>query len=64
MHNEVNRDLGKEVFDCADIGEFYDCGCGDDERDGEGEKGGDRAQSGDGKQIPLDEESVPLQAGG
>lgn len=31
MHNEVNRSLGKEVFDCSHIGDFYDCGCGDEE---------------------------------
>ena len=32
VHNEVNKDLKKPLFDCANIGEFYDCGCaGDDE---------------------------------
>lgn len=40
MHNEVNKSLDKERFDCARIGEVYDCGCGDDERKGEGEKAG------------------------
>jgi hypothetical protein len=35
----VNKRLGKPEFDCANIGDAYDCGCGDD--DGE-DKGKDR----------------------
>ena len=35
VHNEVNRSLEKEEFDCSNIGDFYDCGCADEE----GEKG-------------------------
>ncbi|VBB81221.1 Putative FAD-linked sulfhydryl oxidase [Podospora comata] len=35
VHNEVNRRLRKELFDCNNIGDFYDCGCGDD---GKGKK--------------------------
>ncbi|KAK5132269.1 hypothetical protein LTR08_009257 [Meristemomyces frigidus] len=34
VHNEVNKSLNKEVFDCATIGEFYDCGCAEDEKEG------------------------------
>ena len=34
VHNEVNKSLNKEVFDCANIGDFYDCGCAEDEKDG------------------------------
>lgn len=30
VHNEVNMSLGKERFDCARVGEVYDCGCGED----------------------------------
>ncbi|CAK7275491.1 hypothetical protein SEPCBS119000_006717 [Sporothrix epigloea] len=30
VHNEVNKRLKKELFDCTKIGDFYDCGCGDD----------------------------------
>ena len=30
VHNEVNRSLNKEIFDCSDIGDFYDCGCAED----------------------------------
>jgi FAD-linked sulfhydryl oxidase len=31
VHNEVNISKGKEVFDCGNIGDFYDCGCAEDE---------------------------------
>lgn len=31
VHNEVNKSLKKEIFDCANIGDFYDCGCAEDE---------------------------------
>ncbi|KAK0937604.1 hypothetical protein LTR29_010826 [Friedmanniomyces endolithicus] len=30
VHNEVNLSLGKAVFDCSKIGDFYDCGCAED----------------------------------
>ena len=33
VHNEVNKSLKKEVFDCNKIGDFYDCGCADDDKD-------------------------------
>lgn len=31
VHNEVNISKDKPVFDCANIGDWYDCGCADDE---------------------------------
>lgn len=31
VHNEVNKRLKKDQFDCSKIGDFYDCGCADDE---------------------------------
>lgn len=31
MHNEVNKSLRKQLFDCSKIGDFYDCGCADDD---------------------------------
>lgn len=31
VHNEVNDSLGKDRFDCSKIGDFYDCGCAEDE---------------------------------
>lgn len=30
VHNEVNKSLNKEIFDCSKIGDFYDCGCAED----------------------------------
>lgn len=30
MHNEVNKSLDKELFDCSKIGDFYDCGCAEE----------------------------------
>lgn len=30
VHNEVNKRLKKEQFDCNNIGDFYDCGCGEE----------------------------------
>ncbi|TKA25848.1 hypothetical protein B0A50_05603 [Salinomyces thailandicus] len=38
VHNQVNKSLDKELFDCSNIGDFYDCGCADDEKDGMNEK--------------------------
>ncbi|KAF9228471.1 hypothetical protein BS17DRAFT_340535 [Gyrodon lividus] len=29
VHNEVNDRLGKPMFDCSELDETYDCGCGD-----------------------------------
>ncbi|KAG7007110.1 hypothetical protein G7Y79_00011g030080 [Physcia stellaris] len=39
VHNEVNKSLGKELFDCSNIGDFYDCGCADEE-EGKGARNG------------------------
>ena len=36
VHNKVNKRLEKPLFDCSKIGDFYDCGCGDEHG-----KGGD-----------------------
>jgi len=33
VHNEVNKSLKKDIFDCSNIGDFYDCGCAEDEDD-------------------------------
>ena len=32
VHNEVNKSLKKEMFDCTKIGDFYDCGCAEDDK--------------------------------
>ncbi|KAK0725067.1 ERV/ALR sulfhydryl oxidase domain-containing protein [Lasiosphaeris hirsuta] len=34
VHNEVNKRLKKKEFDCNNIGDFYDCGCGDEDKKG------------------------------
>ncbi|CAG8950506.1 hypothetical protein HYFRA_00007003 [Hymenoscyphus fraxineus] len=33
VHNEVNKRLKKPLFDCSNIGDFYDCGCAEDPED-------------------------------
>lgn len=33
IHNEVNKMLKKDIFDCSKLGDFYDCGCGDRHRE-------------------------------
>ena len=38
VHNEVNKSLEKDMFDCSNIGDFYDCGCADDDEAGKGKK--------------------------
>lgn len=48
VHNEVNKSLDKEIFDCSKIGDFYDCGCAED-GDTEGRK----------EALGLDKEAVP-----
>ncbi|EEP79693.1 FAD-linked sulfhydryl oxidase ERV2 [Uncinocarpus reesii 1704] len=35
IHNEVNKMLKKEIFDCTKLGDFYDCGCSDKHGDAE-----------------------------
>lgn len=42
VHNEVNKSLKKDLFDCSKIGDFYDCGC----EGGPGEKKGENAEKG------------------
>jgi len=34
VHNEVNKKLDKPLFDCSNIGDFYDCGCADGDEKG------------------------------
>lgn len=46
VHNEVNKRLGKEQFDCANLDAEYDCGCGE----GPVKHKGELSESGD----PMD----------
>ncbi|PFH58717.1 hypothetical protein XA68_13315 [Ophiocordyceps unilateralis] len=32
VHNQVNKRLEKPIFDCNNIGDFYDCGCAEDKK--------------------------------
>lgn len=40
VHNQVNKSLNKEIFDCSNIGDFYDCGCAEDEKEAMSVEGG------------------------
>jgi FAD-linked sulfhydryl oxidase len=53
VHNEVNKSLKKDLFDCSKIGDFYDCGCADDGP----VKGKEKEKEKDGfKQLELEKE--------
>jgi FAD-linked sulfhydryl oxidase len=41
VHNEVNKSKNKDIFDCSQIGDFYDCGCADDEKEAMSKAGED-----------------------
>ncbi|KAK9856676.1 hypothetical protein MYU51_000503 [Penicillium brevicompactum] len=47
IHNEVNAMLDKPEFDCANLGDFYDCGCSGEEEEG-GKKGSASQSEGEG----------------
>jgi FAD-linked sulfhydryl oxidase len=59
VHNKVNERLGKDIFDCSKIGDFYDCGCGDDEGSKEGEKGKDKGAEGEDAKKADGEDKAP-----
>ena len=51
VHNNVNERLKKPQFNCNDIGDFYDCGCGDEDKK-KGDKGvGDARKERDGTSL-------------
>jgi hypothetical protein len=63
VHNEVNKRLKKPEFDCRKIGDFYDCGCGEEDK-GKGEAGGKKVEDNkkgeelkgrEGAAVPKDE---------
>ena len=54
VHNEVNISKDKPIFDCANIGDFYDCGCEEDEKDAKS-KGKDATNNdSDDRQEPVE----------
>jgi FAD-linked sulfhydryl oxidase len=54
VHNEVNKKLKKPLFDCANIGDFYDCGCAD--KDEDDPKSGKKS---DENKKPVSEDAKP-----
>lgn len=58
VHNEVNISKGKPIFDCANIGDWYDCGCAEDEKT-KGTKKAVKTQS-----ITSDREQVEVEKDG
>ncbi|EJD44946.1 hypothetical protein AURDEDRAFT_114255 [Auricularia subglabra TFB-10046 SS5] len=52
VHNQVNERLGKPQFDCAYLGDTYDCGCGPEP-----------LRKGDKKPADDDEEDGPVKGG-
>ncbi|ORY66586.1 Erv1/Alr family protein [Pseudomassariella vexata] len=57
VHNQVNERLHKELFDCNKIGDFYDCGCGEEDKT----KGAKKEYKG---QAETEEESGELKKDG
>ncbi len=45
VHNKVNKRLKKPEFDCNNIGDFYDCGCGEEDKDAKGKAAGRRVRT-------------------
>ena len=41
VHNQVNKSLHKPLFDCSNIGDFYDCGCAEEAGEVKRERGGE-----------------------
>lgn len=44
IHNQVNQKLHKEWFDCNEISDKYNCGCGDEDEE-EASSGGQKAKA-------------------
>lgn len=57
VHNEVNKSLKKELFDCNNIGDFYDCGCAEDEEGVKDSKKIAKGQEKGHKQKQVDEDT-------
>lgn len=64
VHNEVNRSLGKASFDCSKIGDFYDCGCAEDDEDGKSKpENHAKLEAGDEADKEKETKSVPAGKG-
>ncbi|KAG4028541.1 hypothetical protein MFRU_021g01280 [Monilinia fructicola] len=63
VHNEVNKRLKKEIFDCSKIGDFYDCGCAEDGEPGKTGEAKTEVKKGEGF-TPLELDKEGLTRGG
>ncbi|PWY67776.1 FAD dependent sulfhydryl oxidase Erv2 [Aspergillus eucalypticola CBS 122712] len=62
IHNEVNTMLEKPIFDCNNIGDFYDCGCAEDEEGEGGETLKDKkSQSAARNEVDSDDAVSPVE---
>ncbi|XRM40404.1 hypothetical protein ABZX51_003726 [Aspergillus tubingensis] len=62
IHNEVNTMLEKPIFDCNNIGDFYDCGCAEDEEGEGGETSKDKkSQSAARDEVDSDDAVSPVE---
>ncbi|CAJ2500857.1 Uu.00g037100.m01.CDS01 [Anthostomella pinea] len=60
VHNQVNERLEKPLFDCNNLGDFYDCGCGDEDNKGAaGGAGTDADAAVDAGELKLEKDEVP-----
>jgi len=55
VHNVVNKRLKKPLFDCNKIGDFYDCGCGEEDKNKKGKKAGEKGEDLKGRTIVKEE---------
>jgi FAD-linked sulfhydryl oxidase len=62
VHNIVNERKGKPIFDCANIGDFYDCGCADDEKEAISAAGANSTSVAQG--LPAHHEPVEIEKEG
>lgn len=58
VHNEVNHRLKKPEFDCNKIGDFYDCGCGDEGKEKKGDGAGGEAAPVAGGDVAKEEKKA------
>lgn len=63
VHNEVNISKGKPVFDCANIGDWYDCGCAEEEKESMAKHGSQSERVVQGKE-PIEIQKDGLMNGG
>jgi len=63
VHNEVNVSKGKPIFDCANIGDWYDCGCAEDEKESMAKHGSQSDRIAQGKE-PIEIQKDGLMNGG